>query len=340
MAVTIRQIALVAGVSRGTVDRVLHNRPGVKPEIAEHVRRIASELGFEPNRAGKILAARKQPLKIGCFLPGVGNLFFEDVVRGFRRAEAEFSDFGLSACVSSVEGYDIPTHMGAIRALAADGCAGLCVSTADVPEIRRVIDEIVDSGVPVVAVNTDLTGTKRLCYVGCNYLQAGHTAAGLLSLMASGRLELLIVTGSLKIRGHNDRIRGFSRTLREKRVAYHVVEVFESQDNDVHAYRMTKEILSHHPEINCVYIAAAGVAGVCKAVAELGLQPRILAYDETADTRRLLLDGVIDFTVGQEPEEQGYRAIQILFDYFMSDRKAVPPDYITKTVIKIRENLD
>lgn len=69
MAVTIRQIAVVAGVSRGTVDRVLHNRPGVKPEIAEHVRKISQDLGYEPNRAGKILAARKQPLKIGCFCP-------------------------------------------------------------------------------------------------------------------------------------------------------------------------------------------------------------------------------------------------------------------------------
>ena len=77
MAVTIRQIAAVAGVSRGTVDRVLHNRPGVKPEIAEHVRRIADELGFEPNRAGKILAARKQPIRIGCFLPSKGNAFLQ-----------------------------------------------------------------------------------------------------------------------------------------------------------------------------------------------------------------------------------------------------------------------
>ena len=61
MSATIKQIAAAAGVSRGTVDRVLHNRSGVKPEIAVHVRQIAKDLGYEPNRAGRILAAVSYP---------------------------------------------------------------------------------------------------------------------------------------------------------------------------------------------------------------------------------------------------------------------------------------
>lgn len=341
MAVTIRQIAAVAGVSRGTVDRVLHNRPGVKPEIAEHVRRIAADLGFEPNRAGKILAAKKRPIRIGCFLPGEGNAFFEDVVKGFRKAEQEFSDFGVSVEVRSVGGYDVAAHAGAIEDLVKEGCAALCVCAADVPEVRAAVNRVVDAGVPVVAVNTDLTDTKRLCYVGCDYLEGGRTAAGLLCLMAVDRLNLLIVTGSLKMRGHNERIRGFSRTLRERGVPYRLVEVFESLDNDEHAYRMTREALLAHQDINCVYVTAAGVAGVCRAVSQLR-EPgtlHVLTYDVIDSTKQWVRDGVIDFTIGQEPEEQGYRAIALLFDYFVNDRSAPPPDYITQTVIKIRENL-
>ncbi len=51
MPATIKQIAAAAGVSRGTVDRVLHNRSGVKPEIAVHVRQIAKDLCHYPLRA-------------------------------------------------------------------------------------------------------------------------------------------------------------------------------------------------------------------------------------------------------------------------------------------------
>ena len=61
---TIRQIAQLAGVSRGTVDRVLNHRPGVNPETAARVRRIAEEVGYQPNIAGQLLAARKRDLRI------------------------------------------------------------------------------------------------------------------------------------------------------------------------------------------------------------------------------------------------------------------------------------
>lgn len=342
MAVTIRQIAAAAGVSRGTVDRVLHDRPGVRPEIARHVRQIAEELGFEPNRAGKILAARKQPIRVGCFLPSIGNAFFADVIAGFHAAEADYADFGLSLELREAQGYEPRIHLEAIRRLAKEGCAALCLSTVDTPEIRACVDELAEAGIPVVAVNTDLTKTKRLCYVGCDYRKAGRTAAGLLALMAHERLNLLIVTGSMNVKGHNQRVQGFSRALREKNTAYEVIDVYESLDNDEHAYRMTMEALRLHPETNCIYIVAAGVSGVCRAVVEMGRQKelRILCHDEVEATRRLMRDGVIDFTIGQEPWKQGYCSVQTLFDYFMDDKRTVPKDVITGTVIKIQENLD
>ena len=56
MAVTLKQIAEIAGVSRGTVDRALHDRGRVSPEVAERVRRIAEELGYHPNAVGQALA--------------------------------------------------------------------------------------------------------------------------------------------------------------------------------------------------------------------------------------------------------------------------------------------
>ena len=58
--VTIKKIAELCGVSRGTVDRVLNGRGRVKPETEEVVRQMARQLGYQPNPAGKALAARKK----------------------------------------------------------------------------------------------------------------------------------------------------------------------------------------------------------------------------------------------------------------------------------------
>ncbi len=49
MAVTLRKIAEIAGVSRGTVDRVINNRGHVNETVEARIRQIAEELGYEPN---------------------------------------------------------------------------------------------------------------------------------------------------------------------------------------------------------------------------------------------------------------------------------------------------
>ena len=74
MGVTINDIAKKANVSRGTVDKILHNRPGVSDEIRANVMRIASELGYKPNVVGKALSHQKKPHKIGDILPTVCSL--------------------------------------------------------------------------------------------------------------------------------------------------------------------------------------------------------------------------------------------------------------------------
>ncbi len=345
MAVVIKDIAAAAGVSRGTVDRVLHNRAGVNPEVAQRVRRIADELGFVPNMAGKILAARKQPIQIGCLLPDIGNPFFDDIIAGFRRAEKELQDFGVSLHIEHIKGFNTETHIRAIQKLTALQLSGLCIATVDVPEIQYAVQKLIGSGIPVISVNTDIPDTERLCYVGPDYASGGETAAGLISLMTQNELRILIVTGSFHIRGHNERVNGFIQGLQKRARPYTVMCTFESLDDDTHAYRKTLEALQKYPSVNCIFIAAAGVEGVCKAVRESNLKsaerkkPHILSFDDIPATKCLVKEGFIDFTICQEPDRQGYTAVSKLFSYLMDGKKRKPQDCITAAIIKIKENI-
>ena len=88
MAATIKDIAAAAGVSRGTVDRVLHGRGDVSAAVRDRVLRLAEELNYRPNRAALGLAALKKPVRIGLLLPSEGNPFFDEVIRGARAASA------------------------------------------------------------------------------------------------------------------------------------------------------------------------------------------------------------------------------------------------------------
>ena len=66
MAVTAQQIAELAGVSRGTVDRALHNRGRVNPEVAAKIHKIAAELGYKPNLIGQALVKSRREFQAGC----------------------------------------------------------------------------------------------------------------------------------------------------------------------------------------------------------------------------------------------------------------------------------
>lgn len=344
MAVTIKQLAEAAGVSRGTVDRVLHNRGGVKQDVADHIRNIAGQMGYLPNRAGKLLAARKQPLTVGCLIPSIGNDYFLDVIRGLRTAEAELRDFGIAVEVREVRGFYPEAHVKALREMEKKGYSALCVSSADTPEIRNCLNGIIRSGTPVITIDTDISDTDRVCYVGSHYVVAGRTAGGLLArAMPAEPVNLVIATGSLNVKCHRERISGFEQVLHEKKIKYTVHDLFETQDDDEIGYRRASAILAAHPDIDWIYSTSAGVGGICKAVMELDKKQRkhlrIICFDDTAVVRKYMRKGVIDYAICQEPKQQGYQAIKRVFDYFMDGCKGTMDDYITRAVIKIEENL-
>ncbi|MBU3843873.1 MAG: LacI family DNA-binding transcriptional regulator [Candidatus Anaerobiospirillum pullicola] len=341
MKVTVKSLAQAAGVSRGTVDRVLHNRGAVKEDVAKRVRMLAKELGYVPNRAGRALAAYKTPIKIGALMPSVGNAFYQEIMEGINAAQNEFLDLGLEVVLREVEGFDEKVHLDSIDYLLEQGCKGLCLATVNTDLVRDRINELHDRGMPVVLLNTDIENTRRLCYVGSDYLTAGATCAGMLALTRQDKLHILIVTGSRLILGHNLRIKGFEEELKRQQIDYEIVDIVESFDSDIRSQKVTFQMLQEHPDINCVYIAGAAVQGVGAALIANGNKDIFaIGFDELYSTKQLVTAGIIKFVVCQQPQRQGYHAIKRAYQAVAGQLGTEVPDFITDTIIKIRANLD
>lgn len=341
MKVTVKSLAQAAGVSRGTVDRVLHNRGSVKEDVAIRVRLLAKELGYVPNRAGRALAAYKTPIKIGALMPSVGNAFYQDIIQGIDEAQREFQDLGLEVILREVEGFDERVHLDSISYLLHKGCRGLCLATVNTPVLRERVNELHDHGTPIVLLNTDIEDAHRLCYVGSDYLTAGATCAGMLALARHEPLHILIVTGSRLILGHNLRIKGFEKELQEQKVDYKIVDIVESFDSDIKAQQVTFKVLKEHPEINCVYVTGAAVQGVGAALIANGNHNIFaIGFDDLYSTKQLVAAGIIKFVVCQQPIRQGYHAIKRAYQAVAGQLDEVVPDFITETIIKIKTNLD
>ncbi len=337
---TIKDIAALAGVSRGTVDRVLNNRGAVNPVTAEKIKEIAKKLDYTPNRAGLVLAAQKKRLKLGVILFSLENPFFIDVLAGVEEKAEELAGYNCTVLIRQIS-FGVEEQLKAIEELLSEEVNGIALAPYNDERIRACILHLHEQGIPVVTFNTDIEGSRRIAYVGSHYTKSGATAAGLLRLCTPGEVHVGIITGSSNILCHTERIAGFTEAMRPFADRIHIAEIIENHDDEIESYEKTSRLLSEHPEINALFFAAGGVYGGCRAVTSSGLQGRlrIVAFDKVPTTVELVKKGVISATICQQPRLQGSKPLALLFAYLTTgDLPEREYNYVAVD-IRIRENI-
>lgn len=335
---TIKEIAQLCGVSRGTVDRVLNKRGRVKPETETLILRTIESLGYTKNIVGRALTVRRTAPVIGTILCSEGNPFFDDVIAGFRKAEAELQDYGASILLRTMRGHGVEQQLKLIDEIAGQLTA-LVIQPINDPRIEERLRRLKQEGVPTVAVNTDIENSCRCCYVGSDYETGGAVAAGLMRLVTGGRGRLGVITGVSTLMGHALRLRGFEEHLRELCPEVEIVDRDSARDDPEHAYRATRAMLARNPGMDALFVVAAGVYDVCRAVEDEGRKIRVVAYDDVPSTREMMRRGIVRAVVCQQPVEQGYRAVRAAFDMILSGEMLEDAQIIMENQIKITENL-
>lgn len=340
MSVTIKQISKLCGVSRGTVDRVLNNRGKVKPETEQKIRNMAEQLGYRPILAGKVLAAQKKEMVIGILLVSEGNAFFDDVKSGILCAQEELKGLGVKILLRTVKGYYTEQIIHVIEEIREEINA-LILTPVNDPAISEEIDSLVENHIGVFTINTDIENSKRICYIGSDYIKGGETACGMMGLLTGGKANLGIITGSVKVLGHNQRISGFRNIMKKRYPDFKVLDFAECNDDDDRAFQVTKKMLKENPSIDAIFIVAAGVSGVCKAVQEQNLskQINIICFDSTPASRKMMEIGLIKVIICQQPFRQGNRAVHVAFEYLMGTKKESIESIMIENEIRIRENI-
>lgn len=336
---TIKEIATLAGVSRGTVDRVLNHRGDVNPQTEEKILRIIRDLDYKPNKAGIVLAAQKKNLKLGVVLLGVGNPFFNDVLLGVHEKEQELAGYNCSVLIRQTE-YSLQQQLDAIDSLLAEGIGGLAISPYNDGAVREKINSLFEQGIPVVTLNTDIENSSRIAYVGSNFYRSGEAAAGLMRLMTRGEVRVGIVSGSRDILCHTERIAGFSHVI-ESYPNIRIADIVNNNDDDKVSCELTKKLLTDHPEINAFYFTAGGVYGGCQAIEASGRKSdmTVITNDMVPTTREYMQKGLIAATICQQPFQQGSQPLALLFTYLTTGEMPASENNYVDVDIRIRENL-
>ena len=144
--VTIRTIAEQCGLSAAAVSRALNGRSGISEEKAEQVRRIARELGYQPNEAARTLKTNRSNLIGVLYNNLIAHEFFAQVLEGLR-SEAEKGGYEILFLSSSSGDYTDRAQK--------HHCAGVIVAQGDFD--MASVGKLIRSGIPVVGIELDTT---------------------------------------------------------------------------------------------------------------------------------------------------------------------------------------
>lgn len=324
---TIQMVADRAGVSRGTVDRVLNNRAHVSPDVYARVMDALQETGYLPARQihQNNLQARSSnlPVKLGVLLPNWSGHFRSEILRGIDKARREFEDLQVEILVEECK-TDVPQEvLELIDSLLARSVQGFSLCVPNLPAICARVSRLLEENVPVVTFNSDLPDSGRLAFVGQDYHQSGRIAGELISKCIPPDGRILTAVGNLEFDGHKKRLEGFLERMRELEFCDSQICVIETYNDYRITYQKVLQHLEKAPETHAVYMANRSVAGCTEAVKAVGKKGkiRVICHDVNESTGLLLKSGSIDFTITQDLFRQGYLPLVFLRELLQKGRR-------------------
>jgi len=341
MPVTIKRIAELAGVSAGTVDRALHNRGRVRPEVVKRIQDIAESLGYKPNSVAKSLAIRNRKLKIALILHIDHNTFWDMILEGVEQATHEILDFGISVEIKRGRSFDHCLQLKLIDEVISEGFNALAIVPINHPDVKRKLTALHEQHFPVVFLGAYLENTPRLSYVGCNYPSAGEITAGLINIITGGEGKLLVFSPSFQMLGHQYRMHALQNQLEKHYRGVLLRKIIEMPDDDIYSYTETKRAFSQFPDTDTLICpGATSIKGTIQALKDMDIYRKVkmVVYDYSEMVRKGLEDRGILAAITQNPQQQGYRAIKILFEYLAADAIAPDCNYV-QTQIILRESI-
>ena len=338
MAVTIQKIAELSGVSRGTVDRVLHGRPNVNPMIREKVVRAAEKLGYQPPVPPKSADCRQAAILIPQWTDGYFN---RQIVSGIRKALRYIADPAFVLTEQPLRTMTMQELLRAIDEQIRTGVDGLIIRAENTPEVRAAIEQAVQQGVTVITYDADVPHSGRLCHAGQDLVRAGAIAAGVMARLIRPPEHVLIVTGNLRMEAHKGRVDGFCRRLLELGFSEDAYRVIETNEMPELTGELVAQALQADSRLHAVYMACQPLSGCIAGIrkARRTTRPHIVCNDLTPTAKRYLREGTVDFVIGQSFSQESFHAVLAMYQMLLRGVKPKRELYYTDLRLITQEML-
>ena len=252
--------------------------------------------------------------------------YWQTAAKGFNKAASQYK---VTAKVVGPENYDPQAELAELQKAVATKPAGILISVADVSVLGPAIDAAIGAGVPVITIDSDAVGSKRLFFIGTNNLEAGRMGGHRVveQLGGVGNVVFFTISGQPNM---EERLKGF-RDVLDTRTGIHVTDVIDIKSDARTAFDKTQQLMIlTGPKKISAFICLESASGkmVSDAIKRTNATDRVVvAWDVNQDTLDGIKGGTINATVAQKPFTMGFIGLRSLDEIFHSPPTSLTTDY-------------
>ena len=340
--IRIKDIALKAGVSIGTVDRVLHKRGEVSDDTKQKIQQIIDELDYRPNLLASSLASKKSIVFATLMPKAVSqDTYWSKPQLGVEKAMDQLKAYGVKIQQFYFEMDDSSSFSAQAEKLLQANPDAVMLAPWAKREAIQFTGKLDEKKVPYIFIDSTLQEAHPIGFVAQSSFDSGFLAAKLTDWGVKEKSLILLIHVARELDNAShllQRERGFLRYFEEKQSNHRIVKMEVSENKE--------EIITHLGElginpgdVNCIFVTNSKVHLAAACFKELRLTPKVIGYDLIPLNIALLKEGLIDFLICQKPEVQGFHAIQLLFDFLVKKEK-IRKDNFTSIDLITKENID
>jgi LacI family transcriptional regulator len=338
----IKQIAKLANVSIGTVDRVLHKRAGVSKETEKKVLKVIEETGYIKNTtASRLKLASVKKIKIAVLIPESRNKwnYWKLPRKGISKAVEELKELGVKA--DYFDFWDSTSYRALSKQIFLKRYDAILTVAFFVKESNVLLEKAKNQNIPVVFLDTEIELDGPAYFIRQNSHNAGMVAGRLLHDLVGNKGEYFVVNILTKGMHANSQqrengFRAFFDSIKEQ-VRIHTISYSLNDE-----FQVTSEMET--------WFKKDGLKGIFVTNSKSHLLPKILkeynigrtcivGFDLNKRNVKYLRNGDIQFLINQQPKFQGYSAIKGLF-YFLTKRDTTALSMDIPVEIIVKENSD
>lgn len=342
--ITIMDVARLSGLSKGTVDRVLHNRGEVSKKSYDKVMKVIKDLGYEPNLYASMLASRKDRT-IAVIIPQyAAGEYWELIDSGIARGREFVQSFNIKVNTFFYDQYSLDSFREACAEAMESAPSGVVLAPLFRNGTSEFTAQLQEQSIPYVFIDSKLEEEGYLAYFGMPMYRSGYLCADLLT--GGGQIdEVAMVRIERDKKRQSDptvnRRAGFMDYMLEHCPDCSFHTIFINPRDPVSIEQTLDSFAAAHPGVKHIAVFSSRVYLIVDYLEKHDCHDmKVIGYDDLSANVAALKRGTVDFIITQHASDQAFMAISTLNDLLVHRRNPARRDNYMHMDILTRYNAD